>query len=113
MIRGVRAEHPEFRISCLRVGATGDTDFSRDFDLELAGQLHKTWIERGNIPTKIMTAKGLGQAVARICAIAVEFDEIDYQDMVLRAPGGSFYGSVEELMAGYAELPGEGSSSSA
>jgi NAD(P)-dependent dehydrogenase (short-subunit alcohol dehydrogenase family) len=99
MIRGVRSEHPEFRFSCLRVGATGDTEFARDFDLELAGQLTATWIERGNIPTNMMTAQGLGRAIARICAIAVEFDDIDYQDLVLRGTGGPFYGTMDDMMA--------------
>ena len=99
MIRGVRSEHPEFRFSCLRVGATGDTEFARDFDIELAGQLTATWIERGNIPTNMMTAQGLGRAIARICAIAVEFDDIDYQDLVLRGTGGPFYGTMDDMMA--------------
>ena len=95
----MRSEHPEFRFSCLRVGATGDTEFARDFDIELAGQLTATWIERGNIPTNMMTAQGLGRAIARICAIAVEFDDIDYQDLVLRGTGGPFYGTMDDMMA--------------
>jgi NAD(P)-dependent dehydrogenase (short-subunit alcohol dehydrogenase family) len=107
MVRGVRAEHPEFRISCLRVGATVDTEFSRDFDAELAGELTAKWIERGNIPTNFMTAQGLGRAVARICALAVEFDEVDFQDLVLRGTGGPFYGSAEGLMANLGQSFGE------
>lgn len=99
MIRGVRAEHPEFRISCLRVGATSDTDFARDFDPELAAYLTPKWIERGNIPTNFMTAVGLGRAVARICALASEFTEVDFQDLVLRGTGGPFFGGSEALMA--------------
>jgi len=99
MIRGVRAEHPEFRISCLRVGATGDTEFARDFDPELAATLSAKWIERGNIPNNFMTALGLGRAIARICALAVEFDEVDFQDMVLRGTGGPFYGTIDAMMA--------------
>jgi hypothetical protein len=37
--------------------------------------------------------------VARICALALEFDEIDFQDLVLRSPGGPFFGTQEELIA--------------
>jgi len=99
LVRGVRAEHPEFRFSCLRVGATSDTEFARDFDPELTAQLAATWIERGNIPSNFMTARGLGRAIARLCAIAVEFDDIDYQDLVLRGTGGPYYGGVETMMA--------------
>ena len=50
MARGVRAGHLEFRISCLRVGATSDTEFARDFDGELAAQLTQKWVERGQHP---------------------------------------------------------------
>jgi NAD(P)-dependent dehydrogenase (short-subunit alcohol dehydrogenase family) len=102
MIRGLRAEHPEFRFCCLRVGKTRDTDFSRDFDQELAGRLRETWVRRGNMPKQLMTARGLGRAIARICAVAVDVDEVDYQNLVLRSPGGSFYGSLDELMAQFA-----------
>ncbi len=103
MIRGFRAEHPEFRFSCLRIGATGGTEFSRDFDSDVRMALSETWIKRGNIPMKLMAAEDLGMAIARIIAIAMEFEGIDYQDLVLRATGGSFYGTVEELMAQMAE----------
>ena len=99
MIRGARAEHPEFRFSCLRVGATNDTEFARDFDEELSARLTMQWVQRGVIPTNFMTAAGLGKAIARICAIALEFDDIDYQDVVLRGTGGPFYGGIEALMA--------------
>ncbi|MDE3205071.1 MAG: SDR family oxidoreductase [Acidobacteriota bacterium] len=99
MIRGVRAEHPEFRVSCLRVGATSDTDFARDFDPDLAAQLTPKWIERGNIPNNFMSAVGLGRAIARICALATEFAEVDFQDLVLRGTGGPYYGGSEALMA--------------
>jgi len=107
MIRGIRAEHPELRLSCLRVGATGDTDFSRDFDPELAMRLTTKWVERGNIPAKTMTAQGLGRTIARICALAIEFDEIDFQDLVLRAPGGPFFGTMDELIAQMMEAQAE------
>ena len=51
------------------------------------------------MPTRLMTAKGLGRTIARICALAIEFDEIDFQDLVLRSPGGPFFGTQEELVA--------------
>ena len=31
-------------------------------------------------------ARGLGRAIARICAIALEVDEVDFQELFLRAP---------------------------
>lgn len=99
MVRGVRAEHPEFRISCLRVGATSDTEFARDFDPGLAAELTQKWVERGNIPTNLMTAQGLGKAIARICALALQFGEIDFQELDLRGTGGPMYGSIDSLMA--------------
>ena len=44
-------------------------------------------------------AKGLGRAIARICALALELDEVDFHELVPRGTGGPFYGSVEGLMA--------------
>jgi NAD(P)-dependent dehydrogenase (short-subunit alcohol dehydrogenase family) len=108
VIRGARAEHPEFRFVCIRVGATGDTEFSRDFDQALAADLSGLWIERGVIPNNLMTAADLGQAIARICAIAIEYDDIDYHDVDLRGTGGPFYGTIDKLMEQMADVQAEG-----
>jgi NAD(P)-dependent dehydrogenase (short-subunit alcohol dehydrogenase family) len=99
IVRGVRAEHPELRVSCVRVGATGDTEFARDFDPELAMELTQVWVKRGNIPAKNMTSEGLGGTIARFIATVMQFTDIDPYTIDLRGTGGPFYGDMEEFMA--------------
>jgi NAD(P)-dependent dehydrogenase (short-subunit alcohol dehydrogenase family) len=39
VVRGLRLEHPELRVGCIRVGQTLPTDFARDFSPALAADL--------------------------------------------------------------------------
>lgn len=108
LTRGLRAEHPEFRFCCLRVGATIGTDFARDFDVDLAGELLPRWIAMGKIPARMMGAKELGRALADLLAVAVRSPGLDIQDVVIRAPGGPYLGdaaSMTDRMASQAEQP--------
>ena len=106
MIRGIRAEHPELRLSCLRVGrratptSAGTSTLSSRVDSARPGSSRVAC-------RPAMTARGLGRTIARICALAIEFDEIDFQDLVLRAPGGPFFGTMDELIAQMMEAQAE------
>jgi NAD(P)-dependent dehydrogenase (short-subunit alcohol dehydrogenase family) len=106
VVRGVRAEHPELRVSCVRVGATGDTEFARDFDPELAMEFTQVWVKRGNIPTNNMTSAGLGGTIARFIATIMQFTDIDPYTIDLRGTGGPFYGNMEELMEHFSSMLG-------
>lgn len=88
LIRGWRAEHPEFRFSRVTVGTTDGTDFARDFDPVVAGSLFQTWVEARAIPIRIMRADELGVSIAHTFGRAVLVPGIDVQDIVLRSPGG-------------------------
>ena len=104
MIRGLRVEHPDYRFSCIRVGATGDTDFSRDFSPELAVELSRTWVDTGKIPANLMTSDELGTAIAGVVAIAFACPGVDVQDVSLRPPGGPMTGEMPDVAEQISEL---------
>ena len=88
LLRGWRTEHPELRFARVTVGATDGTDFSRDFDPQLFGELFDQWMERGVIPERVMQASDVGRSIAHTLGHAVLVPDVDVQDMVLRSPGG-------------------------
>jgi NAD(P)-dependent dehydrogenase (short-subunit alcohol dehydrogenase family) len=98
VVRGLRLEHPELRFSCIRVGQTMPTDFARDFEPELAGELFPKWVAIGRIPAQGMDVVEVGRAIADSLAIAVTTPTVEFQDMVLRAPGGTFTGGIDTML---------------
>jgi NAD(P)-dependent dehydrogenase (short-subunit alcohol dehydrogenase family) len=99
LARGIRAEHPELRVCCLQVGATNDTEFGRDFDMDLAATLLPQWIALGKLPAKFMAASELGGVIAETMALAVRSSGLDVQTMVVRAPGGPMVDGIDGLLA--------------
>jgi NAD(P)-dependent dehydrogenase (short-subunit alcohol dehydrogenase family) len=112
VVRGLRLEHPEHRFACIRVGQTTPTDFARDFSPELAGELLPKWIAIGRIPAQSMDVEEVGRAIAYSLAVAVTTPTVEFQDMVLRAPGGPFLGDasgmVEQVEATQKAVHGDG-----
>jgi NAD(P)-dependent dehydrogenase (short-subunit alcohol dehydrogenase family) len=98
LVRGWRAEHPALRFSCVTVGATGDTDFSRDFDMELGAKLFPTWVALGKLPARFMTSRDLGAAIADSLAVAVNTPGIDVQQLTFRPPGGPHTGDTDFML---------------
>lgn len=88
LVRGLRLEHPDRRFANIRVGQTLPTDFARDFSPELAAELMPKWIGLGRIPAQGMDTQELGRAIADTLAIALTTPSVEFQDMILRAPGG-------------------------
>jgi NAD(P)-dependent dehydrogenase (short-subunit alcohol dehydrogenase family) len=98
VMRGWRVEHPEHRFATVTVGSTGGTDFTRDFDLELAAELLPQWVARGQVPAQGMEAADLGGEIARLLATALAHPGVDCQQIVLRPAGGIFTGSLDTAM---------------
>lgn len=94
LVRGWRVEHPELRFANITVGSTGGTDFTRDFDMEVAGQLLPQWIASGQIPARSMDPDDLGATIAEILVTAVAHPGVDCQQVTLRAPGGIYTGDA-------------------
>lgn len=102
LVRALRVEHPAYRFCCIRVGATPDTDFARDFSPQLAAELTPHWIARAKLPAAFMTAQEVGAAIAGAVGIAFGSPGVDVQDLTLRPPGGPMvggFGDVAEMIA--------------
>ena len=99
VIRGLRLEHPELRFGCIRVGQTMPTDFARDFSPEVAGELMPKWMAVGRMPAQAMDVEEVGRAIADTLAVAVTTPTVEFQDMILRAPGGPFMGDVSGFVS--------------
>jgi NAD(P)-dependent dehydrogenase (short-subunit alcohol dehydrogenase family) len=106
LVRALRVEHPSYRFCCIRVGATMDTEFARDFSPELAAELSRHWIARAKIPENLMISADLGRAIGGAVAIALATPGVDLQDLTLRPPGGPFSGELPNVAEQIAELKG-------
>jgi NAD(P)-dependent dehydrogenase (short-subunit alcohol dehydrogenase family) len=109
LVRALRVEHPAYRFCCIRVGATMDTEFARDFSPELAAELTHHWISRAKIPANLMLSADLGKAIAGAVAIALGTPGIDVQDFTLRPPGAPLVGempNVAEQISSLNEIAG-------
>lgn len=98
LVRGLRLEHPELRFACIRVGQTLPTDFARDFSPEVAAELMPQWIAIGRIPARSMDTQELGAAIADTLAVALTTPSVEFQDLILRAPGGVLTSGAETMM---------------
>jgi NAD(P)-dependent dehydrogenase (short-subunit alcohol dehydrogenase family) len=94
LIRGWRVEHPQLRFANVTVGSTGGTDFTRDFDMEIAAELLPKWVARGQIPARSMTPDDLGATIADMLSIAVAHPGVDCHQLTLRAPGEPYSGDL-------------------
>jgi NAD(P)-dependent dehydrogenase (short-subunit alcohol dehydrogenase family) len=110
LVRALRVEHPLYRFCCIRVGATPDTDFARDFSPELAAELFPQWIARAKLPSSFMNAHEVGSAIAGAVAIAFASPGVDVQDLTLRPPGGPMTGDSGNLVEMIAEVNATASS---
>lgn len=104
LVRALRVEHPAYRFCCIRVGATPDTDFARDFSPELAAELTPHWIARAKLPSSFMTAQEVGAAIAGAVGIAFGSPGVDVQDLTLRPPGGPMVGGMGDVAGMIAEV---------
>ena len=106
LVRGLRAEEPDVRFACVKVGTTDGTEFARSFDPELAAELLPTWVALGKIPARMMQPEELGGAILRTLAVALTHPGVDCQDLTFRAPGGPHLGGIEQLLASVAAAAG-------
>ena len=100
IVRGLRLEHPDVRFSCVRVGQTFPTDFSRDFDAALVGELFPKWAAHGKLSARSMDTTELGGLIASYLAAAVVTPSVEVQDLVLRSPQGEMMTDASGAIAG-------------
>lgn len=97
-----RAEHPNVRFSCVPVGTTFPTEFSRDFDPNLLVDLMQEWAHQGFVQTDMMRTEDVASVLAGVFATALHYPSIGIENLVLRSPSpvAVSSGHLEELAVG-------------
>lgn len=98
-----RLEHPEFRFSRIEVGDTMGTDFSRDFDHGLIGELFPLWVAHAATTQELMESDQVGAAIAAHIRTSLDQPAIAVNELVLHPPGGPRT-SADELIDGVRAL---------
>ncbi|WP_436776547.1 SDR family oxidoreductase [Yinghuangia sp. YIM S09857] len=94
-----RLEHPEHRFSRIEVGDTLGTDFSRDFDAALIGELFPLWVAHATMPQNFMDCDQVGAAIAAHIRASLDQPGIAVNELVMHPPGGPRTQSADELLA--------------
>ncbi len=87
-VRSWRMERPEYRFVCLAVGDTIGTDFTRDFDGGLAGELFPKWLASGVIHEQHMEVDDLGRTIAELLAVLLSHPGLTMPELTIKPPGG-------------------------
>ena len=94
-----RLENPDRRFLRIEVGDTSNTDFARDFDLEVVAELFPQWISHGVMSERRLDADDLGALIAKVIAHSLGHPEIAMHNLVLHPTGGPRIGGDQELVA--------------
>jgi NAD(P)-dependent dehydrogenase (short-subunit alcohol dehydrogenase family) len=86
MVQGWRAEHPRVRFGVYTVGSTVPTDFARDFDPSLLGELFGDWMRLGMLQEGLMDAGAVGEVLADTLAALWPHPSVGLEHLVLRPP---------------------------
>lgn len=87
LVVGWRAEVPAHRFACVRVGATGDTEFGREFGSDVLLECLDEWMAGGHLHANMMTSDDVGGALAEILAVALAHPALELTDFALRPTG--------------------------
>jgi NAD(P)-dependent dehydrogenase (short-subunit alcohol dehydrogenase family) len=86
-VRSWSTERPEFRFVKLAVGDTSGTDFTRDFDAGLAGELFPKWLASGSIHQEHMEVDDLGRTIAELVAVLLAHPGLTMPELTISPPG--------------------------
>jgi NAD(P)-dependent dehydrogenase (short-subunit alcohol dehydrogenase family) len=87
LVVGWRTENPDHRFAIVRVGATGDTEFGREFDGELLTACLDDWMSAGHMHEALMVSDDVGGTLAEILAIGLTHPALVITDFAIRPPG--------------------------
>lgn len=88
-VDGWRAEHPDRRFVCMRVGDTGGTDVARNFDPEAAASLFGRWLVAGLVAETVMDPGELGSMIVGVAATLLDHPGLTVPDLEVRPVGGA------------------------
>jgi NAD(P)-dependent dehydrogenase (short-subunit alcohol dehydrogenase family) len=92
-LRGWRVEHPEFRFSCVAVGATVPTDFGNAFDPETLNQAMELWARHGLARADIMRTDEVADVLVGTFGIAAAYPGVGIEHLTVRSPAGVIGGT--------------------
>ena len=87
-VRSWRMERPEYRFVRLAVGDTIGTEFTRDFDAGLAGELFPKWLASSSIHEQHMEVDDLGRTIAELVAVLLAHPGLTMPELTISPPGG-------------------------
>ena len=85
-IRGWRLEHPEYRFSCVAIGASYPTSFADSWDREMLQRAMEAWTRQGVSQSDLMDSDDVANVLARTYGIALAFPGIGIEHITLRSP---------------------------
>jgi NADP-dependent 3-hydroxy acid dehydrogenase YdfG len=85
-LRGWRAEHPEVRFSCVRVGATVPTEFGSSWDIDLLTKAMDEWTRHGIAQTEIMQTDHVVEVLATTLSVALAYPGVGVEQLNVRSP---------------------------
>jgi NAD(P)-dependent dehydrogenase (short-subunit alcohol dehydrogenase family) len=85
-IAGWRCEHPRIRFGVITVGSTVPTDFGRDFDGQLLGELFGDWMRLGMLQEGFMETASVGPVIADLLGAVWPHASVGMEHVVLRPP---------------------------
>jgi len=86
-VRSWRMERPEHRFVRLAVGDTIGTEFTRDFDAGLAGELFPKWLASSVIHEQHMEVDDLGRTIAELLAVLLAHPGLTMPEITITPPG--------------------------
>jgi NAD(P)-dependent dehydrogenase (short-subunit alcohol dehydrogenase family) len=86
-VRSWQMERPEYRFVKLAVGSTIGTDFTRDFDAGLAGELYPKWLASAVIHEQYMEVDDLGRTIAELLAMLLAHPGLTMPELTITPPG--------------------------
>jgi hypothetical protein len=73
-------------LNAIVVGATFPTEFSRDFDGDLLGEVLSEWSKRGRLPETMMPTDDVADALTGVLAALAVVPSVGMDHIVLRSP---------------------------
>jgi NAD(P)-dependent dehydrogenase (short-subunit alcohol dehydrogenase family) len=86
-VRAWRMERPDHRFVCLAVGDTIGTDFTRDFDANIAGAVFPKWLAASVIHQNHMEVDDLGRTIAEFVAMLLAHPGLTIPELTIIPPG--------------------------
>ena len=93
LLRAWRAEHPELRIGCIRIGQTAPTDFGRGFGDEELGRAFGRWAAQGLLVERYMSPDEVAGALVGLLSIAAAYPSVTVEELTVvpSAAAASFF----------------------